>query len=365
VYVIGDTVYEPNESFTVEITSWAGFNLARGAGTVTIVNDDPAPLTVSVGSASVTEGDRNTTNVNVPVTISRPLTGSETVVVTLTTQAGTALAGSDFVSKTQTLTFVAGGATTQNFVVAIVGDKVKEPTETFSVAISGVGGTAGAAIGTGVGTVTIIDNDGAMLAASTAPAGDDVAPLTDDALRPVVDLAIAEWKRMVPAADFADVVFTITDLPGDQLGWTEGRLVSIDATAAGWGWVVLDPTNAHLRMDLLTVLLHELGRTLGYTTDDAHRIRVMQPTLSAGEHVALRILGTPRPGRDTGLTGAPETVRRSPALPLVLHRPAALRIRLVSAAPIRDRHIVPQWNVLGRMFDQPAERTSRSIVTRW
>ena len=40
-------------------------------------------------------------------------------------------------------------------------------------------------------------------------------------------------------------------------------------------------------MDLLTVVLHELGRTLGYTTSDARRIPVMQVALAPGERLSL------------------------------------------------------------------------------
>jgi hypothetical protein len=67
----------------------------------------------------------------------------------------------------------------------------------------------------------------------------------------------------------------ITDLsatmPGD-VGWSLNGVVELDATAAGYGWYV-DPTpgsdNAFsggkpvAGMDLLTVVMHELGHQLG------------------------------------------------------------------------------------------------------
>ena len=276
----GDTVYEPNETFTVQITSAPGLNLADGFGTVTIVNDD---LGVSVGNATVTEGDSGTSTVTVPVTLMRAATTN--VTVTVTTAPGTALATGDFASKTATLTF-APGVTSMNFTVSIVGDKVKESTETFTVVLSNPTG-GGAAIAAGTGTVTIIDNDGAMLAAETAPAGSAAEPLTADALAPVVAEAESMWRAAVPGADFSGFSIAIGDLPGGQLGWTDGRRTTIDATAAGFGWWTGMASGGAAKIDLLTVVLHELGRVLGFTTDDATRFRVMSATLAPGQRLSL------------------------------------------------------------------------------
>ena len=214
------------------------------------------------------------------MTLSRASTTTTTVVVT--TVAGTASAGSDFQTKTQTLTF-SPGTTSLVFQVAIVGDRTKEQTETFTVVLSSP--TGGATIGTGTGTVTIVDNDGAMLAEAAAPAGTDAARLTADVLLPVVVQAQALWRAADPSADFTDFTIRIADLPGLQLGWTEGRTTTIDPTAAGWGW---STNGAPGRIDLLTVVLHELGRVLGLTTDDAGRFPVMAPTLAPGERLSLR-----------------------------------------------------------------------------
>lgn len=60
----------------------------------------------------------------------------------------------------------------------------------------------------------------------------------------------------------------IGDLPGRQLGQAGDGVITIDATAAGHGWFV-DPTPlqdeeaADGRMDLLTVVMHELGHLAG------------------------------------------------------------------------------------------------------
>ena len=282
---IDDNLVEGSEGVTLTLKTGTGYTvLAPGTASGTIADNDTAKL--SVGNASVTEGDKNTTNVNISVTLSNPST--QTITVVATTVAGTAHAGTDFVSKTATLTF-APGTTTVTFTVAIVNDKVKEPTEQFTVVLSSP--TGGAAIANGTGTVTIIDNDGALFAAAAAPASSvAVHPLTQTALAPIVAQAETMWRAAMPSADFSGVTFTIVDLAGDLLGYTLGRDITIDPTADGWGWSVMEPLDGTLRMALLTVVLHELGMALGFTEDDPAEPFVMARTLTAGVEVPPQLL---------------------------------------------------------------------------
>jgi len=277
--VLGNTLVEPNKFFGVKLTNWAGLPLEPPTGLVTIQNDDPAATTTpafSVGNVTATEGDRTTSTWNVPVTLSKAATSTVTVVAT--TVAGSATAGTDFISTSATLTF-APGVVTAYLPVQIVGDKTAEPTETFTVVLSAP--TTGTTIATGTGTVTIIDNDGAMFAAASAPAGSDPSALTRDALAPVLAAAEASWLAAIPTADFSGVSVTIGDLAGDLLGFTLGKSIVIDATAAGWGWSVLDPASAAPQMDLRTVVTHELGLALGFSEADSAEPYAMARFLTA------------------------------------------------------------------------------------
>src|SRR5207253_2079637 len=96
--------------------------------------------------------------------------------------------------------------------------------------------------------------------------------------------AEARWEEVgVNASQFNDVQFQIAAIGNSVLGNTLGNVITIDASADGFGWFV-DPTPmtdgefqpvanstnlqatalaAMGRMDLLTVVEHELGHILG------------------------------------------------------------------------------------------------------
>ena len=252
VPLVGDSAGELDDTFHVVLSAPSGITIADDAGQVTIVNDDAA---FTIDDATVAEG---ASTVTVTVRRSGPTTGSATVVAA--TVAGSASAGSDYVHKTQTLTFAAG-ASTATFVVSIVNNTLAEPVESFTVVLSSP--TGGATIADGTAVVTVNDNDGALLASAAPPAGTDAgAPLTQSQL----DAAVR-----ASGADFAGVTVTVGDLPGLMLGQTIGSTITIDATAAGWGWSA---------MDLHTVLLHELGHARGLVHEPEG---VMAATLAPGE----------------------------------------------------------------------------------
>jgi len=63
VVVNGDTTVEPNETFTVTLSGASGATIARATATGTITNDDTAALpSLSIGDATVAEGNTGTTN---------------------------------------------------------------------------------------------------------------------------------------------------------------------------------------------------------------------------------------------------------------------------------------------------------------
>ncbi len=134
---------------------------------------------------------------------------------------------------------------------------------------------------------------------------EEAAALTRPDLQPIVTEAIANWAGAGLAAEQIEALlavdFLVTDLPGAQIGLATLDAVYLDINAAGHGWFI-DPTpgnneefkagdNGELvavdretmdRMDLLTVVLHELGHVLGLPDLDPSPGSLMSGTLGTG-----------------------------------------------------------------------------------
>jgi Ca2+-binding RTX toxin-like protein len=130
----------------------------------------------------------------------------------------------------------------------------------------------------------------------------DLAPLTLAQLDPVFIYALNLWADFAPelASRLDTISVAILDLPGAVLGETDGDLIRVDAAAAGRGWFT-DPT-AEVEpesLDLLTVLLHEIGHVLGF--DHENGPAVMAELLGEGVRALLVDPGL-SPSTTTALT---------------------------------------------------------------
>lgn len=155
VTIVGDTTFESNETFLLQLTSATGATIATAQAMGTIVNDDlqqtlPA---LAIAGASTAEGNSGTRNLVFTVTMSKSATSA--VTVRYSTANGTATAGSDYNAASGTVTF-APGQTSRTITVAVLGDTTVEANETFSVVLST---PAGATIATSTATGTITNDD--------------------------------------------------------------------------------------------------------------------------------------------------------------------------------------------------------------
>ena len=132
VTVNGDTIFEPNETFTVTLSNPTGATIADGVATGTILNDDPQP-TIFIDDVTQAEGNAGTTPFVFTVSLSNP--SADTVAVSYQANPGTATTPSDFAPSSGVL-LIAPGATSNTITVNVVGDNVFEPTETFTVDLS-------------------------------------------------------------------------------------------------------------------------------------------------------------------------------------------------------------------------------------
>jgi hypothetical protein len=93
------------------------------------------------------------------------------------------MAPGDYTAKSLTGQSIAAGATSKTFTVAVKGDKVVEPNETFTVNITGV---SGATLGDGQAIGTISNDDAGRVGIARFDAGDLVDDIDDGHREPVV-----------------------------------------------------------------------------------------------------------------------------------------------------------------------------------
>lgn len=188
-YVLRNAPYNGDVSAGRSITF--GFQAATGpsGGTAATglslsgTGEEPPPVlpVISVGDASVVEGNSGTQQMVFTVSLSKAATGP--VTVAYATADGTATAGSDYIARSGTVTFAAG-ETRKTISIAINGDKVAEPDETLKLNLSSPTG-ATLADGAAVGTI-----------------------LTDDIIVPSITIADASVQE--GDSGLRDMTFTVT-----------------------------------------------------------------------------------------------------------------------------------------------------------
>jgi uncharacterized delta-60 repeat protein len=161
VVVNGDTLSEPDETLTVQLSGSTNATLLDALGVGTISSDEL--ITYSIDDVTVVEGDTGTTDMVFTVTLSAP--SAQTVTVLYETIDGTATAPADYVAETGSVVFDPG-VTTGTITIQVNGENVIEPEEYFSLAftataVSDPSGSAAVPSGGGVGTIT--DDDPGVL----------------------------------------------------------------------------------------------------------------------------------------------------------------------------------------------------------
>jgi uncharacterized repeat protein (TIGR01451 family) len=131
-------------------------NQANNSSTAT-TTVNPSGAAVSIDDVSVTEGNSGTTTA--AFTVSLSTASGRSVTVNYATADGTATQPSDYQSTSGALTF-APGQTSKTIGVAVVGETVVEPDETYNVNLSG---PSNASLADGAGVGTIVNDDAPLI----------------------------------------------------------------------------------------------------------------------------------------------------------------------------------------------------------
>ena len=203
IEILGDAIAEPIETFTGTIAlsndnaQQVTIPVAGETATSTIYDNDAIVINLSGFIVTETESTQNK-----DFTVSLNTSAQYDIVLNFSTSDGTTQAGNDFTAQSGTLVTIPHGSTSVTIPMAVLGDNVLEPTETFTgtITLNTINGQQ-VTIGTGTTTFTIIDNDAASLA--------------------IQDISVAEGE---------DAVFTVT-LTGNVQGSFTINYTTADGTA--------------------------------------------------------------------------------------------------------------------------------------
>ena len=150
---IQDTDRDGDETFNVTLSNASFGEFGTALGVVTILDDEPPLPSIDISNAQVIEGEA------VSLTVSLSVVSATTVFVDYTTVDGSASAGSDYTAASGVLEF-APNELTKTIALVTAQDLDDESSENFTVELSN---PIEAAVGQGVGTITLIDDDDAPI----------------------------------------------------------------------------------------------------------------------------------------------------------------------------------------------------------
>jgi uncharacterized protein (UPF0303 family) len=282
VAVNGDTKFEGDETFTLDLSNPVNATIADGQAVGTISNDDAAP-TISIGDVKVIEGNGGTVNAVFTVSLSNT-TDQKVSVDYATADASATIANGDYAGTSGTLSIPPKTASA-TITVTVNGDTRFESDETFTVSLSNAVNASiadGQAVGTisnddgqptlSIGDATVTEGNGGTVGAVftislSSPAGVPVS----------VDWATADGSATTANNDYAAAGGTAT-IPAKQLSVTVTVMVSADIANEG------DETFAVNLSNAVNASIGD-GSGLGTIVDDDLGPQVTIVSPNGGEHL--------------------------------------------------------------------------------
>ena len=326
VTILGDDVLEANETFLANIltaTDSAGNNILISDGSATgTINNDEVSISIDFddtnmnGVLDLNEGTTGTTPFAFTINLDQPVDASVTVDVS--TIDSTAVGGSDFVTKMETVTFTAG-QTSQTFTVDVNGDTAFETDETFFVRLANAtrdgvaNGTASLGLDAtgriindeplpdeyliilnGAGTMVEVYLNDPTMAGAPLQTGDLVNQLVvngDAAAMTRDDIFIVDYANGDPVPTVVGmpglVINGLTQFAGDSLQIRNGSATDITYTSENPndGTISIDSKLIEYNgFEPITDTLNAVNRTFEFHTGD-HQIRLADDTAVSGNSI--------------------------------------------------------------------------------
>ncbi|BFM08769.1 Calx-beta domain-containing protein [Halioxenophilus aromaticivorans] len=236
--ILSDDIAEDDETFTVTLSNLTSGVISESTATITIVDDDDAPVVsvLSLSPASVVEGNDGTTALSFSVSVT-PAAASD-IEVDIATADGTALAGEDYLARSETITIAAGSAQA-TVDISVLGDTQSEDDEQLSLTIANAVG-ADIDVATAVGTIVNDDTvapalSSVSVAAASLVEGDSgdsemqfALTITPAASQDITLQASTTDGTAVAGEDYAGLSETIT-IPAGSETFNVGVLITGDA----------------------------------------------------------------------------------------------------------------------------------------
>jgi hypothetical protein len=281
VEIYGDTVSEGDETFELILTGVSGATYASSAITGTILDDEAV---LSIGDASIAEGNAGTKLLTFTMTLSAPV--ENVVSFRASTANGTAAAGSDYVARSNVALSIPAGQVARTFNITLNGDTTIEKTETLFVNLDTV---VGAQAGDLQGLGYVINDDGPLLTINDVSVGEGnsgtrvmtfTVSLSQVAPGPVsYTFLTATGGTATAGVDYVATTQSGQVIPQGQLSKTHSVVINADAT--------LEPNES-----LLANVRNPVGASVwdgqgvGYILDDdgpvTASLRINDATISEG-----------------------------------------------------------------------------------
>ena len=156
VRVSGDTVIEPNETFTLTLSDPSAGAIITGTSRSSVItNDDFANLSIGALSADKSEGDSGSTPFTFTVTRSGDTSGTSSATWAVTGSSASPATAADFSGNalpSGTISFAAG-ETSKTITIQVLGDTLPEYDEGFTVTLSAPVGATIAVPSVGFGII--------------------------------------------------------------------------------------------------------------------------------------------------------------------------------------------------------------------